>query len=302
MVKKAPKTKIATRPTGLGTNPKQPTVPAVPDLSIVFAGMVMSQNIAEQKRALKDSEERYRQLFENANDIIYVLDLKGNYISINHAAERKFGYTSDEALSMNIGEVVAPEFLEVVKEQLAKKIDGSATQAVYEIECVAKDGKRISLEVNTSVVTKDGVPIAVQGIARDISDRKLVEEQIRKNEEHHRSLFENASDLIYTHDMDGNFTSLNRAGELITGYSLEEALRMNVEDVVAPEFLDPTRTITERLQANPRETMEEFEIIAKDGHRVTLELSTRVIIQDGVPVGPGTSAPRPHRLRRRLDE
>ena len=67
--------------------------------------MAMWQDITERKRSenhLKESEKRFRQLFENASDIIYVHDLEGNYVSINDAAERVFGYTLNEALSMNM--------------------------------------------------------------------------------------------------------------------------------------------------------------------------------------------------------
>lgn len=254
----------------------------------IFAGMVMWQDITERKRAndaLQESEKRYRELFENANDIIYVHDLEGNYISINEAGERIFGYTREEALSMNMVQIAVPEHLSVLKRNLRKKIRGKSKQTSYEVDCIKKDGSRITLEVNSSIIEKDGVPIAVQGIGRDITDRKLAEEASRKNEERYRDLFENANDLIYTHDLAGNFTSLNRAGEKITGYSRSEAIGMNIAKVVAPEFLEAARTMTARKMEDDVPTTYELEIIAKDGHRVTLELSTRLIVSDGLPVG-----------------
>lgn len=263
-------------------------MPVRDDDDEIFAGMVMWQNITERKRAndaLQESEKRYRELFENANDIIYVHDLQGNYISINKAGERIFGYTREEALSMNMAQVAAPEDLSVLKRNLQKKIRGRSKQTSYEVDCIKKDGSRITLEVNSSIIEKDGVPIAVQGIGRDITDRKLAEEASRKNEERYRDLFENANDLIYTHDLSGNFTSLNRAGERITGYNRHEAIGMNIADVVAPEFLEAARSMTARKMEDDVPTTYELEIIAKDGHRVTLELSTRLILSDGVPVG-----------------
>ena len=254
----------------------------------IFAGMVMWEDISERKKAenaLKESEARYRQLFEDANDIIYVHDLSGNYVSINNAAERIFGYTRGEALKLNMAQIAVPEHLKRVQRQLAKKVAGDTTQTVYEVDCIRKDGERITLEVNSSIILKDGQPIAVQGIARDITDRKQTEETIRKSEGQYRDLFENANDLIYTHDLQGNFTSLNRTGERITGYTRDEALKMNIAQVVAPEFIEGAKTMTARKLEEDRPTTYELEIIRKDGKRVALELSTRLIVNDGLPVG-----------------
>ena len=254
--------------------------------NICWQGVIL--DVTERKLAtgtLKENEARYRQLFENANDIIYVHDLAGNYISVNQAAERIFGYTRDEVLRLNMTEIIAPDHLKLVKRKLRKKLTSRRGQTVYEVDCIVKDGRRLTLEVNSSVIVSDGVPIAVQGVARDITDRKLAEERSRKIEERYRDLFENANDLIYTHDMEGRFTSLNRAGEIITGYSREETIGMNIADVVAPEFLKGARTMTTKKVAGDRPTTYELEIIAKDGRRVALELSTRLITQNGLPVG-----------------
>jgi diguanylate cyclase (GGDEF)-like protein/PAS domain S-box-containing protein len=254
----------------------------------IFAGMVMWQDVTESRRAndaLRESEARYRQLFENANDIIYVHDLAGNYLSINDMAEKVLGYTQEEAIGLNMTQITAPEHLTLVKQNLGLKLGGATPQTIYEVDCIRKDGSRVTLEVNSSVIVKDDVPIAVQGIARDITGRKAAEEAIRKSEESYRDLFENANDLIYTHDLEGNFTSLNRAGEIITGYPREEALTMNLAQVVAPEFLDVARTMTAKKVAGERPSTYELEIIAKEGHRVTLELSTRLIVADGLPLG-----------------
>lgn len=239
----------------------------------------------QTEEALRRSEERYRRLFENANDIIYVHDLEGNYISMNQAAERVFGYTRGEALRMHMSQIVAPDQLDLAKAKLMEKISGSTSQTAYEIDCIKKDGSRITLEVNSTVITNDGEVVAVQGIARDVTERKFAEEAMRESETRYRDLFENANDLIYTHDLRGNFTSLNRAGEQITGYTREEAVTMNISQVVAPESLEAAREMTARKLANNAPTTYEIDIIAKDGRRVSLELSTRLIMRKGAPVG-----------------
>jgi DNA-binding response OmpR family regulator len=72
-------------------------------------------------------------------------------------------------------------------------------------------------------------------------ERNRIQKAIKESEERYRELFENANDIIYTHDLQGNFTSLNRTGERITGYSREEAAKLNVADVIAPEHLNLAR-------------------------------------------------------------
>lgn len=245
-------------------------------------------DITDRKHAEEEirlGQERFRNIFENASDIIYIHDLDGNYISINDAGERVFGYSREETLRMNMSQIADPEQLHVLREKLASKLDGVAGQTSYEVDCIRKDGQRITLEVNSSAIFKDGKPVAVQGIARDVTERKRVEAAIRENEERYRDLFENANDLIYTHDLQGNFTSINRAGEKITGYTRDEAIKMNVGQVVAPEYLEQAKRMITNKVGGEGPTAYELEIVSKAGNRVSLELSTRLIHIDGKPVG-----------------
>lgn len=243
-------------------------------------------DITERKKAedaLIKSEEKYRNLFENANDLIYVHDMEGNYLSINNAGERVFGYTREESLKLKIQDVIAPDSVDFAKQMIAKKLQGDK-ESVYEIDAITKDGKVVSLEINSKLVYEDGKPVAVQGIARDITERKHAEEALKLSEERFRELFENANDLIYTHDLQGNFTSLNRAGEIITGYSREEALEMNISQVVAPEYLKQAqKRILDKLNGEQTDSYE-LEIITKDRRRVTLELSTRLTYKNNLPI------------------
>jgi diguanylate cyclase (GGDEF)-like protein/PAS domain S-box-containing protein len=390
-------------------------VPVRDENGEIFAGMVMWQDIADRKRAiqnLEESESRYRSLFENANDIIYVHDLEGNYVSMNRAAEQAIGYPREEALRMNMKQIAAPDHLKKARQQLKKKIRG-VEQTSYEMDCITKDGRRLTLEINSTTIRKEGVPVGIQGIARDVTERKQTEralqeseakfrtlaetasdaiitiddrgiisfvnagtekifgypaetmigesltmliperlravhdaslrrylssgernvpwkavelpglhrdghevelelsfaeydkdgqrfftsvirditerkhsqEALKESESRFRDLFENANDLIYTHDLCGKFTSLNRAGERITGYSRDEALNMQISEVVAPEYLEYAERMTVRKLEGELPTSYELEIIAKGGRRVMLELSTRLIYQNDKPVG-----------------
>jgi PAS domain S-box-containing protein len=137
----------------------------------------VAKDIAERKRAaedLRESEKRYRDLFENANDIIYTVNLQGDYTSVNKACEKIVGYTNDEALKMNFFQVVAPEYFDDAKRRLARK-KGEQPQSAYELEIIAKDGRRVRLEVKSRLIYENGMPKGVQGTARDITERTRAE-------------------------------------------------------------------------------------------------------------------------------
>jgi len=139
----------------------------------------LSAEIMERRNvehALRESEERYRDLFENANDIIYTHDLLGNYTSVNKASEKIIGYTNDEALRMNVRDIVAPEGLSLVKHEIDLKTT-VLSETAYELDVIAKNGRRIMLEIHSRLAFSNGQPIGVQGIARDITERKRAEKE-----------------------------------------------------------------------------------------------------------------------------
>ncbi len=125
----------------------------------------------QAEAALRESEERYRELFENAKDAIYVHDLSGTYMSVNRAAEELLGYKRDEILEKSFVDFVAPEYTNIVAEKLQAK-SSEKGETTYEIDVIAKDGRRVPVEVSTQAIYENGAPIGVQGTVRDITERK----------------------------------------------------------------------------------------------------------------------------------
>ncbi|MDQ3755470.1 MAG: EAL domain-containing protein [Acidobacteriota bacterium] len=266
-----------------------PEQPALDELAAQLAreNAALRRELAEQQHALDTLHaqgELARDFFENAHDIFYTHDLKGDYTFLNKAGERITGYTREEAMSLNLADLVVPEYLDRVREMLARKLK-EGIETYYEVEIMTKERRRLTLEVSSRLLSRDGQPIGIQGIARDITQRKRAEAALRESEERYRELFENANDIIYTHDLKGNFTSLNKAGERITGYTREEVLSLNVADLVAPEHLPLARQMISRKASERVSTVYELEIMAKGGQRVTLEASTQLIYEDGRPAG-----------------
>jgi two-component system cell cycle sensor histidine kinase/response regulator CckA len=104
-------------------------------------------------------------------------------------------------------------------------------------------------------------------------------------EKRYRDLVESANDIVYTHDLNGQITSFNPAGARITGYSPEEVLQMNISQLVAPDQLELAREMTSRKLRGEPATIYELDLISKQGGRVTVEISSRPIVQDGKTIG-----------------
>ena len=146
--------------------------------------LVKVARLVERRRtsaALRESEERYRELFENANDIIYTHDLQGNFTSLNRSGERITGYSREETMTMNVADVIAPEYLNLARAMIQHKASEKVS-TVYEIDIISKQGRRIRLEVSTRLIYREGMPVGVQGIARDLTERKHSEEARRQAE------------------------------------------------------------------------------------------------------------------------
>jgi len=123
-------------------------------------------------------EERYRDLFENATDVVYTHNLEGRLTSLNQAGEHITGYTREEALKLKLDQLVAPEYRELTHQTTQHKIAHGGT-TTYEVEVITKDGRRVRLEVHSRLIHRDGKPFEVQGNARDITERKRVEAELR---------------------------------------------------------------------------------------------------------------------------
>nr|MBA2733037.1 PAS domain S-box protein [Acidobacteriota bacterium] len=149
---------------------------------LTSANAALVEQINERERAdkaLRESEERFRDLFENANDLVYTHDLAGNFTSLNKAGETISGFTSEEALSMNISQIVAPESRVFAREMISRKTDEKLT-TFYELEIIAKEGHRIRLELSTRLIEVGGKIVGVQGIGRDITERKRMHEELEQ--------------------------------------------------------------------------------------------------------------------------
>ncbi len=145
-------------------------------------GFVVSMRDVTERRQietlLRESETRYGELFDGARDAVYMADLDGRLRSVNPAAERLTGYSRSELLAMSFMQLIAPEDAERVAGVLAQRIRGDSGEPT-ELRLVRKDGSSVFVEVTGRVVVPDDAPGRVEGIVRDMTERHLLEEQLR---------------------------------------------------------------------------------------------------------------------------
>jgi len=256
----------------------------VAGIPVLFRGQPAVQSvlrdITERRRgreALRQTETRLRTVVSSASLVIFAFDRDGIFTLSEGEGLKELGLKSGELVGQSVFEVYRdnPRVLESVRRALTGESFSSAV-----------DVGELTFETRYTPLTDDtGAFVGVIGVATDITENRKAQQALRENEQRYRELIENANDIIYTHTLQGDFTSLNRTGQEITGYSREEALAMNIVDVLAPEYVSIARQMIAQKRDGKTPTVYELEIIAKDGRRVRLEVSTRLVYQDGKPAG-----------------
>jgi PAS domain S-box-containing protein len=152
----------------------------------ILSGIVeIVTDVTERRKAeeaMRQSELKYRELFENANDIIYFLDFDGNVLSCNVAASKTWGYDPEQMLELNIRHFFDQNYLPLAEKIMQKQRDGIEDPNSQEFLTYTKDGQIVWVEVNTRIVREKGDPVSIQGIARNITERKGMEEALKRRE------------------------------------------------------------------------------------------------------------------------
>ena len=162
-------------------NARQITFPSDEESGIqVWIKDIMEQKLAEE--ALRESEERYKALFERSLELVYLCDFEGNFIDANDAALELLGYTKDDIKSLNFGSLLTDDQLPLVVDTAEEILKTGSQKEVAEYKLRRKNGEYVYVESMGAIIYRKGKPYAIQGIARNITDRKQADETLRTSE------------------------------------------------------------------------------------------------------------------------
>jgi len=240
----------------------------------------VSTEITEKKKAeeaLKKSEANYRELINGMNDTVWVIDLDAKFIDVNDAAVKVLGYSREELLNMgplDIDNSLSKEqILHLIRNMPADQVQ------VFETAHTTKDGRKIPVEISSSLVTYQGKQ-AILSIARDITERQRLEHAHRTSEELFRAISTSAMDAIILLDDRGKITYWNPASERIFGYTNKEALGKKLDNLIIPKQhrrLHSESSIKAFESGQNHRKSIGFKALRKNGTEVPVELSVSML-------------------------
>jgi PAS domain S-box-containing protein len=236
-------------------------------------------DITERKRiekALKESEELYRNLFETALVGIWRANIKdGTLLRANPKCAEITGVKSvDELLDNYRTSDFFP--LEDRIENLAL-LEERGELSDFETHLTCEDGSEKHVSISAKVFPEKGY---VEGIIVDITDRKRAEEALQESEKRYRFIVENVRDIIFVLDELANFRFLNRALEELTGYEVDEMIDTNFWGIVTPDSLEAAQEYLPRLMSGEELEHKEIDVYDKNGKVETIEFLATPIFED----------------------
>jgi PAS domain S-box-containing protein len=229
---------------------------------------------AEEK--IRQSEAKYRNLFESSTDGIFILDLDGNFIDVNTTAYTRLGYTKEEMLGLHISKLDHQAFASRVPERLTQVREHGF--AVFESAHLRKDGTAMPVEVNSRLIAYEG-RMAYFSVIRDITERKKAESALKESEKRLRTLIDAIPDAVIFKDTAGRHIIANKANEELFGLSPEILTGKMVEDLLPPELAAICRRNDEDVLKQKETVRDEEHSTDKNGIKQILD-TIRVPLYD----------------------
>ena len=219
----------------------------------IAGAIANAQLFLERKRAeeaLREREERYRTILETMEEGYYEVDLQGRFTLFNEALSNMHGFSKEEMLGMPYKKYMSTEMAQKVYKVFNGVYKTGQPLKLSEWEIIRADGEKVFMEASVYLVKNaQGEKIGFRGIERDITVRKQMEEQLKRSEEHFRSLIESSSDIITRIDSQQNIRYASPSVERVLGYKPEDYIGQNLFHFIHPDDLKSTiAALTQGLQ------------------------------------------------------
>lgn len=247
----------------------------------------VARDVTEWKRAGKQIDMLAHAL-RSIDEAVSITDMQDNLMFVNDAFLKTYGYTPDELLGKHVSILRSPQ----TPASVYQEIRPGTLRGGWRGELInrRKDGTEFPIFLSTSVVKDDhGNPMALIGVASDISERKRAEQALRESEAKFRTVAETAATAIFIYQ-DEYFRYVNRYAVTLTGYSEEELVRMKFWDLVHPDHREMIRArglARQRGESVP--SRYEFKILTKNGEERWLDFTAGIIEFEGKTAGVGTA-------------
>ena len=237
----------------------------------------------EYEKNLQDSEERYRQLFENNMAAVFRSDVKGSLIAYNSALATIFGYSSVAELK----KVKAQDLYFSIEDRNRYLLDLKNNGFVknYQMRMKKKGGEEIWILENVMLFKDPKTKYEyIEGTLIDITETKRIQQKLQESEENYKSLIEHTPDGILIHDEKGEVIYANPAALNLVGLStLEDVQNTNLFNYVLPEYHEKIKMRKAEMNKKPQTPFLEIKVKRKDGKIIEAETKTSRIVYKGKP-------------------
>jgi PAS domain S-box-containing protein len=232
------------------------------------------------EEALRQAEEKYRSIFENALEGIYEASREGKNLTSNRALAQMLGYDSPEEFTATITDLAHQIWVDPnQRTEYTRLLEQNSVVLNYECEYYRKDKTKIWVSLNARrVVGPDGETLHYSGFVEDITERKKVADSLKQSEERYRALVETSADWVWEVDANANYTYADPKVKKILGYAPEEVIGRTPFHFMDEKEAQRVRTIFEQIAAERLPFSGLINInLHRDGRRVILETG-------GVPI------------------
>lgn len=234
----------------------------------------------EAQKKLKESEEKYKLITENSNDMVTLMDLEGNYVFVTPSVKDALGYEVEEMIGRNSMEFVHPDDIGIVEEAFVESFKSKSKENTLIFRSRHKNGDWRWIQASGGLIfDDDGNPIFWRANKIDITEKRLTEEKLRAKEEQYKLVSENSADVICLHKLDGSYTFVSPSCERLEGYSVEEKMEMALKDFIHPD--DSKRALkvfNDTVENKSTNVITQYRIQKKDGEHFWAGVSMSAVM------------------------